>query len=118
MDKLKPCPFCGSSDVNSGGDDKVVGVWCNNCGATGPNVYLTINGDFDWNTRATPSAQEAAKVLQAARSAFEAGCEQGSDEATAYEWGSGPQQTRASAWSDFMAEWNSDSAALRVLAGQ
>lgn len=48
---LKPCPFCGSSNVKQGGDDKVVGVWCENCQASGPNGYLTINGDFDWNTR-------------------------------------------------------------------
>ena len=48
---LKPCPFCGSENVKAGGDDKVVGVWCQNCQASGPNGYLTINGDHDWNTR-------------------------------------------------------------------
>lgn len=50
--ELKPCPFCGSDNVQAGGDDKVVGVWCHNCQASGPNGYLTINGDHDWNTRA------------------------------------------------------------------
>lgn len=45
---LKPCPFCGSHDVKSGGDDKVVGSWCQNCGAQGPNGYQV---ELDWNNR-------------------------------------------------------------------
>lgn len=56
-DILKPCPFCGSENVKSGGDDKVVGSWCLNCGASGPNGYLTVNGDHDWNARAAPKVK-------------------------------------------------------------
>lgn len=48
-DALKPCPFCGSNDLGSGGDDKIVGYWCNNCQTTGPNHY---DSRHDWNTRA------------------------------------------------------------------
>jgi transposase-like protein len=48
---LKPCPFCGSSNLKTGGDDKFVGVWCNDCQATGPNHY----GRSEWNTRAKPT---------------------------------------------------------------
>ena len=61
--KLKPCPFCGSDNVQDGGDDKVVGVWCHSCGATGPNGYLTINGDFDWNTRTVAALPPAVPAL-------------------------------------------------------
>ena len=47
-DDLKSCPFCGSDDLGSGGDDKVVGYWCNSCQAAGPNHY----GRYEWNSRA------------------------------------------------------------------
>ena len=46
--ELKPCPFCGSSNLKSGGDDKIVGTWCLDCQAVGPNQY----GRHEWNTRA------------------------------------------------------------------
>ena len=54
---LKPCPFCGGEDLASGGDDKFVGYWCNNCQAQGPNHY----GGSQWNTRtdATKDAEIA-----------------------------------------------------------
>lgn len=45
--ELKDCPFCDSDDIQSGGDDKVVGYWCNNCQAHGPNEY----GNYTWNDR-------------------------------------------------------------------
>ena len=54
-------------------------------------------------------------LLDAIRAAFDAGCDQGSDEATAHEWGSSPQQSRDEAFADFMAEWNPDSAPIRAL---
>jgi len=55
-DKMKPCPFCGGDDLGSGGDDKVVGYWCKNCQAVGPNHY----GKHEWNTRADAEALKAA----------------------------------------------------------
>lgn len=45
--ELKPCPFCGGTDLSSGGDDKFVGYSCKTCQATCPNHY----GSRDWNTR-------------------------------------------------------------------
>lgn len=48
------CPFCGGSNLESGGDDKFVGVRCLDCEATGPNHYITGR---DWNTRALLPAQ-------------------------------------------------------------
>jgi len=48
-----PCPFCGSTNLRSGGDDKIVGVWCHDCDATGPNHY----GLYGWNDRAPVSPQ-------------------------------------------------------------
>lgn len=47
--------------------------------------------------------------------AFRAGMDQGSDEATAYEWGQPPRQTKDDAFADFMAEWNSESDTFRQM---
>lgn len=47
-DYEKPCPFCGSTNLKSGGDDKIVGTWCLECQARGPNHY----GRYEWNDRA------------------------------------------------------------------
>ncbi len=59
VQELKPCPFCGSANLKSGGDDKHVGYWCSECGAAGPNHY---DSRFDWNTRAALSAPKAEAV--------------------------------------------------------
>lgn len=60
--------------------------------------------------------------LAALREAFEVGAEQGSDEATAFDWGSRPSQSRDEAFADILAEWNTIGlenirAALRALTG-
>ncbi|MVA98886.1 hypothetical protein GN330_16685 [Nitratireductor sp. CAU 1489] len=57
--ELKPCPFCGSANLNSGGDDKYVGYACLDCGALGPNHY---DSRFDWNTRAALSHEGDARA--------------------------------------------------------
>lgn len=49
--ELLPCPFCGSTNLKSGGDDKFVGTRCVDCEASGPNHY----GKTDWNTRQAAS---------------------------------------------------------------
>jgi hypothetical protein len=49
MTDLLSCPFCGGTNLKSGGDDKFVGVRCLDCEATGPNHY---NSRFDWDIRA------------------------------------------------------------------
>ncbi|MBX8825282.1 hypothetical protein [Ochrobactrum sp. SFR4] len=64
--ELKPCPFCGGTDLSSGGDDKVVGYFCKTCQAAGPNHY----GSHEWNTRATPSADPLAGVVRYGISMF------------------------------------------------
>lgn len=51
---FKPCPFCGSANLESGGDDKIVAVRCRDCEATGPNHY---GSRAEWNTR--PETQPA-----------------------------------------------------------
>lgn len=63
-DELKPCPFCGSTDISnvSAGyacaskvwhrGDEIFAVNCRGCGASVPNRYrndLVVNA---WNTRA------------------------------------------------------------------
>ena len=58
--------------------------------------------------------REAADALRAMteamkaalRQAFDAGAEQGSDEATAWEWGCSPRQKRDEAFNDLFEEWN------------
>lgn len=54
-----------------------------------------------------------AEVRQMLWEAFRAGIEQGSDEATAYDWGQLPRQPREDAFDDFMADWNPESALFR-----
>ena len=56
-------------------------------------------------------------LMKAIRAAFDAGSEQGSDESTAWEWGSFPRQRADDAFQDFMADWNLDSEPLRKLLG-
>ena len=73
-EQLKPCPFCNSTNVKQGGDDKIVGVWCENCGASGPNGYLTINGDFDWNTRPAPPAVDREAIAEIVEATVEKSC--------------------------------------------
>jgi hypothetical protein len=54
-----------------------------------------------------------ALIEAGARAAFDAGRDQGSEEATSFEWGSAPMQTADKAFADFMADWNSNSKPLR-----
>ena len=57
-DHEKPCPFCGSTNLKWGGDDKIVKTWCLNCEATGPNHY----GRHEWNDRADRIEELEAKL--------------------------------------------------------
>ena len=57
----KPCPFCGSTNLKSGGDDKIVGTWCLDCEAIGPNHY----GRHEWNDRADRIEELKAKLAKA-----------------------------------------------------
>lgn len=57
----KPCPFCGSTNLKSGGDDKIVGTWCLDCEAIGPNHY----GRHKWNDRADRIEELEAKLAKA-----------------------------------------------------
>lgn len=61
-EQLKPCPFCGGEVLKTGGDDKVVGVWCLNCQCTGPNHY----GGHEWNDRTDLSLAHAAVMIEKA----------------------------------------------------
>lgn len=58
--ELLPCPFCGNTDIKWGGDDKIVGCWCENCQMTGPNHY----GRFEWNTRSDLVAAKDARIAE------------------------------------------------------
>lgn len=72
---LEPCPFCHSTRLESGGDDKFVGVRCLDCEATGPNHYITGR---DWNIRSSvETAPHAKDALEHARMFIENGVELG-----------------------------------------
>ena len=46
-EQLKPCPFCGGSNLSDRGDN---GIKCHRCGAWGPDQD---KGKWWWNTRAS-----------------------------------------------------------------
>ena len=56
MSDLKPCAFCGNTPYKSevhyekNGDAR---VWCDQCGAKGPNRETTEECFAAWNTRAS-----------------------------------------------------------------
>jgi len=58
---------------------------------------------------------EKSPLDNALRDLFRAGLSYGSAQATAYEWGSSPSQRWESAFNDFMAEWEPESAPIRAL---
>jgi len=69
--KLKPCPFCGSTDIDSGRP----WVSCNGCRCEGP--YDTSHSDEDanrlWNTRADlPATDEQAFANEKVKALVEA----------------------------------------------
>ena len=109
--ELKNCPFCGDAMEPYGehaqhpGDDCVLS-----------QMIIFDDAYGEWNRRTPDPAQIRADALrEAIWAAFIAGVGQGSDEATAYEWGTAPQQSRQQAFDDFMADWNEDIAYLRAL---
>ncbi|MCK1735110.1 restriction alleviation protein, Lar family [Bradyrhizobium sp. 138] len=57
---LRPCPFCGGSEVwiNSGIDPKF--VVCKECSAFGPNAPTVKQAVERWNKRTTPSRANTA----------------------------------------------------------
>jgi len=49
--KILPCPFCGSSDIEEGGE-KSVYLFCGNCGSRGPDWnYRTERAIDSWNNQ-------------------------------------------------------------------
>ena len=46
---LKPCPFCGSRDIDYGGD--WIGIECRSCGASGPYRNDKTTCVEIWNRR-------------------------------------------------------------------
>ena len=110
--ELKPCPFCGGALDYAEPVTYVHTI--GKCILSGRNFKAGYIGQ--WNRRTPDPAQIRADALrEAIWAAFIAGVGQGSDEATAYEWGTAPQQSRQQAFDDFMADWNEDIAYLRAL---
>jgi Lar family restriction alleviation protein len=53
-EELKPCPFCGSTDVSiEVRGDRHLRVLCCSCAAKGPHVYFVrVEAIAAWNRRA------------------------------------------------------------------
>lgn len=60
-----------------------------------------------------PQPITTARLLMALRDAFEAGREQGNDEATSYEWGSFPRMDADTAFLDLFERWETGRAGRR-----
>jgi Lar family restriction alleviation protein len=60
-EQLKPCPFCGSSNIGTHGTDKDVVKWCScrDCGANGP-ISTTKSPEWGWNRRVRPTPSQSA----------------------------------------------------------
>ena len=59
MSKLKPCPFCGGSNIKSENYSSQIVMECNDCGGMGPDAELAADPHCDieaaeeaWNKRA------------------------------------------------------------------
>lgn len=50
MSDLKPCPFCGSSDLELYDEEQVI-VRCRDCDARGPSCNLDRKAQLAWNVR-------------------------------------------------------------------
>lgn len=53
MSDLKPCPFCGSSDLELFNDEEQVMIRCRDCDARGPSCNLDRKAQVEWNVRPT-----------------------------------------------------------------
>lgn len=63
MSELKPCPFCGSTDVHtSPNGENYAYVYCNTCGAEGPTNDIGSVA-MTWNRRAQPAQAVPSDVL-------------------------------------------------------
>ena len=50
--KIKPCPFCGSSNIHLAQDDDLHWCGCTSCGVEGPFRDSRINAIKVWQRRA------------------------------------------------------------------
>jgi hypothetical protein len=73
-DALKPCPFCGGTDVREyrhfGDDPPTTYKQCHDCSAMGPDDCEGLN----WNTRTpTPPAEVTDAMVEAACATYRCG---------------------------------------------
>lgn len=61
-EQLKPCPFCGSTEITDHYPPESTGVGaqeirhpvnmiCEDCGAQGPEAETLFDAEVEWNTR-------------------------------------------------------------------
>ncbi len=67
-DKLKPCPFCGSENLDEGRDtmDSTVHfhVYCLDCQGAGPEGDTSGIAEGNWNRRAAPRLAQCIHMLR------------------------------------------------------
>lgn len=57
--ELKPCPFCGGTDLHLSGIEQIfIGVSCNTCDCEGPSQKTKRGAIKTWNTRAVEKDED------------------------------------------------------------
>jgi Lar family restriction alleviation protein len=72
MSELKPCPFCGGSDLDSVCYDAREWNVCRDCGADGPVASTQAERHTLWNTRPSDNTEKLVEAWKHARPLIEA----------------------------------------------
>ena len=80
MSELKPCPFCGGTNLRYEQYMRSVYIVCNNCGNTGETGFNDLEAAELWNRRAEVPKRIDGKPAGMSAEQFDACYEDDSDE--------------------------------------